>query len=56
MNDIAKQILVRMDDVARTLVENPAPDYPSYRERLGVYAGLKDALEIISKAEDDDDL
>ena len=54
MNDIIKQIIIRMDDAAKSLVENPAPDYPSYRERLGVYAGLKEALEIISNAENDD--
>lgn len=54
MNDIIKQLIIRMDDVVRSFVDNPVPDYPSYRERLGVYAGLKDALEILSNVEDDD--
>ena len=43
-----------MDDIILSLVENPAPDYVSYRERVGQYNGLKEAVQIVVQAEDED--
>lgn len=43
-----------MDDIILSLVENPAPDYASYRERVGRYNGLKEAVQIVVQAEDED--
>ena len=44
-----------MDDIILSLVENPAPDYASYRERVGQYNGLKQAVQIVVRAEDEDE-
>jgi hypothetical protein len=49
-------VIKRADDVALSLVENPAQDYASYLERVGQYRGLKEALDIILNADNEDDI
>lgn len=51
-----KELLVRMNDIALSLVENPAPDFTSYRERIGQYNGLKEAVNILTAIENEDDI
>ena len=55
MNEIIKQLVIRMNDVAVSLAENPAPDYASYRERVGQYSGLKEAFDIITRVDENDE-
>ena len=56
MKNIINKLVVRMNDITLSLVENPANDFASYRERVGQYNGLKEALEIITSADDEDEL
>lgn len=36
-------------------LDTPAPDYPAYRQMVGHHAGLKQALDIIETALEEDD-
>lgn len=45
----------RMDEVILSFIENPAKDYASYLERVGLYNGLQQAMLIVVQAEDEDD-
>lgn len=57
MNNLAlNEIKSAMDDIILSLVETPAPDYASYRERVGCYNGLKEAIQIVVRAENEDDI
>jgi len=49
-------LVEQMNAVATSLAENPAPDYASYRERVGQYRGLKEALDITVNADNEDDV
>lgn len=50
------ELIERANAVALSLAENPAPDYASYRERVGQFRGLKEALDIVVNAENEDDI
>lgn len=55
-NIALKDLKSKMDEIAFSLVENPAPDYASYLKRVGQYHGLKEAVSIVVRAEDEDDI
>ena len=44
------------NDLKDSLLDQPATDYVSYRERVGLYRGILEAIEILlslDKSEDD---
>lgn len=43
-----------MEIIKTELVEVPATDYTQYRERVAKYNGLKEALDILLKQDEDD--
>lgn len=55
MKDVLNELKSEMDSLVFSLVENPAPDYPSYLERVGRYRGLKEAIQIVTHAEKEDE-
>lgn len=54
-NIILRELKSKMDEIAFSLVENPAPDYASYLKRVGQYNGLKIAIEIVVQADKEDE-
>lgn len=52
---IISALLTRISDLEKSALEQPAPDFPSYRERIGQYKGLKEALQIILAQYEEDD-
>lgn len=57
MNNLAlNRLNEEMENIIFSMVESPAPDYPSYRERIGKYNGLKEAVQIVTQAEKEDDI
>jgi len=44
-----------MDAIILSFVENPAPDYASYLERVGRYNGLAEAVQIVVQADREDE-
>lgn len=54
-NQLLNKLKSEMDNIAFSLVENPAQDFTSYRERVAEYNGLKKAIEIITQAEEEDE-
>lgn len=40
-------LLKRINDLEKSVLEHPANDFASYRERVGHYMGLKEALQIL---------
>ena len=54
-NYALNEIKSRMDEIILSMVENPAPDYTSYLKRVGQYNGLKEAVQIVVRAEDEDE-
>lgn len=44
---IISALLARLNELKESALEHPAPDFPSYRERVGQYNGMKEALQIV---------
>jgi hypothetical protein len=55
-NQTVNDLRVKMQEVLESLVTNPAKDYPSYLERIGMYNGLEEAIQIVVRAENEDDI
>lgn len=56
MNDpIVKELFAKLAETQQNLFEHPAPDFPSYRERVGYYNGLKEAVNIVVALLQEDD-
>ncbi len=55
MSNQIKALFDRLDELKESALENPAPDYPSYRERVGHYNGLKEAIQILLDLDSDKD-
>lgn len=56
MNNQQLQALsLRVDELKESVLEQPAPDYASYLERVGRYRGLKEAIQILIDLEKDKD-
>lgn len=53
-NAVLNDIKSRMDEVILSFIENPAKDYASYLERVGLYNGLQQAMLIVVQADKDD--
>ena len=54
-NYVINDLKSRMDEIILSMVENPAPDYASYLKRVGQYNGLKEAVSIVVRAEEEDE-
>ena len=48
-------LFARMSEIEKSLVEHPAIDFASYRERVGQCNGLKEAIQILTELESDRD-
>jgi len=48
-------LFARLDQVKESFAEQPAPDFTSYRERVGLYNGLKEAINIVQSLYDKDE-
>lgn len=44
-----------LNELEKSILEHPASDYASYRERVGQYNGLKEAIQILTDLERDKD-
>ena len=57
MNDELTLLLERLSELEKGVLESPAPDYASYREMVGRYNGMKEAIQILVsyRKEDTDD-
>lgn len=56
MKRILDELRSEMDRIVFSLVENPAKDFTSYLERVGKYNGLAEAVQIVTHAEEEDDI
>ena len=54
-NSLLDELRSSMDAIILSLVENPAPDYASYLERVGRYNGLSEAVQIVVQADREDE-
>lgn len=50
-----KALLDRANELSKSLLENPAIDFTAYRERVGHYNGLMEAVQILQDLERDED-
>lgn len=48
-------LFARLNELEKSMVEHPANDFASYRERVGQYNGLKEAIQILIELESDQD-
>ena len=48
-------LFARMSELEKSILETPASDFASYRERVGQYNGLKEAIQILTEMERDKD-
>ena len=48
-------LFARMSELEKSVIENPATDYASYRERVGHYNGLKEAIQILTDLDREED-
>lgn len=48
-------LFTRMSEIKDSVLEQPAPDYTSYLERVGRYRGLQEAVQILTDLERDED-
>jgi hypothetical protein len=56
MNDPILNILItHLNELKESIINYPAQDYPSYRERVGHYQGFKEALDMVAEAISQDD-
>lgn len=56
MRKVLDELRSEMDRIVFSLVESPAKDYASYLERVGRYNGLAEAVNIVTQAEEEDDI
>jgi len=54
-NIVLRELKSKMDEIAFSLVENPASDYASYLKRVGQYNGFKEAIQIVVQADKEDE-
>ena len=54
-NQQVHALLTRIGELQESALEQPAPDYASYLERVGRYRGLKEAIQILSELDKDED-
>ena len=50
-----KALFDRLNELEKSVLEHPANDFASYRERVGHYTGLKEAIQILTELESDQD-
>jgi hypothetical protein len=46
-------LFARLNELEKSVLEYPANDFASYRERVGQYSGLKEAIQILTDLERD---
>lgn len=54
MNDIIKLLRSEQEQLLLSLVDNPASDYTSYRERVAAYNAITSSIDIILQSQEDD--
>jgi hypothetical protein len=55
IDPIVAALLSRLDELKESILEQPASDFPSYRERVGYYNGLRDAVAIVTSLYEQDE-
>ena len=48
-------LFARLNELEKSVLEFPANDFASYRERVGQYNGLKEAIQILTELDSDQD-
>lgn len=48
-------LFARMSELEKSVIEHPASDFVSYRERVAHYNGLKEAIQILTDLEREED-
>lgn len=53
-NEIFNDLRSEMERILISFVENPAKDFPSYLERVGLWKGLNQAVQIVTQTQEDE--